>query len=140
MLMANEDMLNSFSTGARALIKSVSNTEASDIDSLIRVQGAVDKSNVTRQLLASWSIQQQEERRLRKIYSISFIAILAVQIVILNLLFFLIGIKTLIFTEVQINVFFVSVFAEIVSLVLIVTKYLFPRKNQEKVLEILKDL
>ena len=138
--MANEDMLNSFSTGARALIKSVSNTEASDIDSLIRVQGAVDKSNVTRQLLASWSIQQQEERRLRKIYSISFIAILAVQIVILNLLFFLIGIKTLIFTEVQINVFFVSVFAEIVSLVLIVTKYLFPRKNQEKVLEILKDL
>jgi hypothetical protein len=129
---------NVFSQKTSKLIKEVSEPNPTSIDDLIRVQEANDKSAVTKQLLTSWAAQQNEERKLRKIYAISIIVVLSLQVVMLNILFILLGNGSLSFSDTQINVFFISVFVEIVSLILIVTKYLFPKKTDSDILSIIK--
>ena len=86
------------------------------------------------------TIQQSAERKLRKLYAICFIIFLGVQLLSLIIAFFLIGFKIISIGGMQFNAFFISVFGEITALVLIVTKYLFPQRDNVKILELMKDM
>ncbi len=138
--MTDFDPVGLFSDGTKLLIKDVSSFSPSNIDDMLRVREADDRSHKLHILLSSWSEQQSQERKLRKIYAICFVILLCLQIVMMAVAFYLIGIGKFNITETQFNVFFVSIFGEIVSLVLIITKYLFPKDGDRKLLEMLKDL
>lgn len=129
-----------FSTSAQSVIADVSDYSPTTIDDMIKMQEASDKSHKLHKVLTSWSIQQSQERKLRRTYALCFIGFLGLQLVTLNIAFFLVGAHVISITEPQFNVLFVSTFGEIISLVLIVTKYLFPAKTDIKASDLLKDL
>ena len=54
--------------------------------------------------------------------------------------FFLIGCQVIVVSDLQFNTFFISSFGEIISLVFVVTKYLFSKNDDVKILETLKDM
>ena len=132
--------LDLFSEETKRVITNISNKSSKSIDELIKVQEASDKSHKLHSLLLSWENQQNEERKLRKLYSICFLVFLGIQLVLLNISFFFIGIKVITINDIQFNVFYGSMFGEIAALVLIVTRYLFPLKRDGKFLDMLKDL
>jgi hypothetical protein len=129
-----------FSEETRKLISSVSSDEPKSINDLLRVQAATDKSHITRGLLSSWETQQTQERKLRRLYAIGFMIILGIQILMMNILFILIGSKSLDFNTTQFNAFFISMFGEITALVLIITKYLFQQGSDSKIFDFFKKL
>lgn len=129
-----------FSDSTKKMIYEVSPAPVSSLEDLIKVQEATDKSHKLHSVLESWSEQKTEERKLRKLYALCFVVILGLQILVLNTVLILIGCKVLSISEVQFNVFFVSMFGEITAFVLIVTKYLFPQESDTKLIETIKDL
>lgn len=58
----------------------------------------------------------------------------------MNILFILIGSKSLDFNTTQFNAFFISMFGEITALVLIITKYLFQQGSDSKIFDFFKKL
>jgi len=138
--MADFNPIEIFSDQTQSVIAGVSDSIPKSIDDIIKVQEATDKSHKLHSLLYSWSTQQTQERRLRKLYAICFASFLGLQLIALNFAFFSIGSKTIVISEPQFNIFFGSMFGEITALVLIITRYLFPKHNETKVLEMLKDI
>jgi len=138
--MPNFNPVDLFSAEAQNSISSVSEQETNNIDDLIKVQAATDKSHIIHGLLYSWATQQSQERKLRRLYAICFMIVLGIQIILLNIVFILIGLGKLSISDVQFNAFFISMFGEIISLVLIITKYLFQKSNDSKLFELLKDI
>lgn len=139
--MDNENnMLELFSDSARKMIAAVDKNQLSSLEDLIKAQEATDRSHKLHAILTSWAVQESEERRLRKLYAVCFAVILALQIVFMNIIFLLIGFQLLTMTEVQSNIFFVSMFGEIIALVLIVTKYLFHESGNANFINAIKDL
>lgn len=129
-----------FSDSTNKMISEISSKPVSSLEDLIKAQEATDKSHKLHSVLESWSEQKTEERKLRKLYALCFVVILGLQIIILNTVLILVGCKVLSISEVQFNVFFVSMFGEITAFVLIVTKYLFPQESDSKLIETIKDL
>lgn len=89
-------------------------------------------------ILKVWEDQQNAERNLRKGYATCFMWLLAVQLVIINVVFVLIGCNILQYEQWTVNLFIVSVFGEIVGIVLIIVKYLFTSTNKEMI-DLIKD-
>ncbi|MEL7609884.1 MAG: hypothetical protein AAGU74_10290 [Bacillota bacterium] len=138
--MPNFNPVDLFSVKAQNSISSINEQETNNIDDLIKVQAATDKSHIIHGLLSSWATQQSQERKLRRLYAICFMFILGIQIILLNTVFILIGLDKLNISDIQFNAFFISVFGEIISLVLIITKYLFQKSNDSKLFELFKDI
>ena len=92
-----------------------------------------DKSLKINTILSTWSNQQNEERKIRKVFALALLICLFFQIIIINTTFFLIGFNVLIISQWLANTFILAVFAEIVSMSYIVLKYLFPRSSNELV-------
>lgn len=133
-------VLELFSDAAKKMIAAIDQTELSSLEDLIRAQEATDKSHKLHAILTSWAIQNSEERQLRKLYAVCFAIMLTIQIASMNIVFLLVGFQILAITETQFNVFFVSMFGEIIALVLIVTKYLFRKEGDTNFIDIIKDL
>ena len=94
-------------------------------DDLIKYQGALDRSRKLSVIITAWERQHTEERKLRRAFAIAIFILLALQTVMVNLAFFLIGTR-LLFVEVWVaNGFIISVFVELVALSTFVFKYLF---------------
>lgn len=132
--------LELFSDSAKKLITTVDQQKMSSLEDMIKLQEANDKSHKLHAVLESWSTQKSEERKLRKLYALCFVVILALQIIIMNVVFVLAGCSILTLSETQFNVFFVSMFGEIAALVLIITKYLFHQDSDTKLIDTIKDL
>lgn len=129
-----------FSKSANDLISQVNSQSASSLEDLIKAQEASDKSLKLHAVLDSWSNQKTEERKLRKLYALCFVVILAIQIIMMNVVYILIGCEVLKVGEAQFNVFYISMFGEIAAFVLIVTRYLFHQESDSKLIETIKDL
>lgn len=129
-----------FSDDAKKRIKTIDEQEVTSLDDLIRIQEATDRSHKLHAVLTSWSNQQTEERKLRKLYALCFVAILAIQIILMNVIFVLDCCGVLDLSETQFNIFYISMFGEIVALALIVTKYLFHKESETKLIETIKEL
>ena len=133
-------MLDLFSESTKRMITMVRPEAVQSVDDLLKIQEATDKSHKLHAILDSWSKQQTEERKLRKLYAICFAILLALQTLIATAVFILATLGLVSMTESQFNVFFISVFGEMVALVLIVTKYLFHRDGDSNLVEKIKDM
>ena len=102
-----------------------------DVDSWIRLQGAEDRRYKLRTVVEAWDSQQTEDRKMRRRYAKVFMWIIGLQILAINTAFFLIGFGIITIGKMTLEVFFVSVFAEIVSMTLVILKYLFPKLGTE---------
>ena len=138
--MSDYNPVDLFSNTAQDSIAKVGGIKAKNINDLIKMREATDKSYKIRRLIDSWAIQQSQERKLRKLYAVCFICFLAVQLFFMIVAFFLIGCQVIVVSDLQFNTFFISSFGEIISLVFVVTKYLFSKNDDVKILETLKDM
>ena len=139
-MMSDYNPVDLFSDTAQGSIANVDGVKAKNINDLIKMREATDKSYKICRLIQSWAIQQTQERQLRKLYAQCFIGFLAVQLLFMIVAFFLMGFQVIVVSDMQFNTFFISAFGEIASLVLIVTKYLFSKSDDVKILETLKDM
>lgn len=139
-MMDGREIKSIFSSGAQDQITDVSNDTPHTFSDLIEAQAAQDRSDKLHTILQIWAIQQSHERDLRKLYATALIIIIAVQVIFMILFFFLIGFRAFSISENQFSIFYVSVFGEITALILIVTKYLFPKDANSKMLEFMKEL
>ena len=98
-----------------------------------------DKSYKLRVIIKSWEKQQEEERKLRSNYAYWLLAGLFLQVLILYVSFFLLGLNYLNFDKWVINIFVVSVFGETIALVMVIIHNLFP-KNISGIMDIVKDV
>lgn len=129
-----------FSDAANKKIAEIDRNPIKSLEDMLKLQDAKDKSRKLYSVLELWVTQKSEERKLRKLYALCFMLILIIQIILLNAVFVLVGRNILTITEVQFNVFFVSMFGEITAFALIVTKYLFNQEGDVKTMDAIKEL
>jgi len=110
-----------------------------DIDSYIRIRDAEDRSYKLRAIVDAWDKQQSEDRKMRKGYAWFFIILIAIQIIAINAFFLLVGLKIIKIDPLFLKVFFIPVLAEIVTMTLVILKYLFPKSGSD-VLELIRKL
>lgn len=108
-----------------------SEVSTNDIDSYLKLRDAEDKRFKLKTVLDAWSLQQKEDREMRKRYATFFILILVAQIIFINIAFFFIGFGLINVKPTTLNIFIISVFGEIVSMTLVILKYLFPKTGAE---------
>ena len=97
-----------------------------EVDQYGRLQGIRERAKHHRTIINAWKQQQDQDRKLRRLYANWLMIVMSAQVVAINVLFFLVGRKALAFDRWTINIFVTAVFAEVGALVLLVVKYLFP--------------
>jgi len=98
----------------------------SDVETLDRYAQIRDRSYQLRTFVEAWKEQQNSDRKMRSRYATWILIVVSVQIILINIAFFMIGAKVLEIEKWVANVFITAVLIEVSSLVLIVVKYLFP--------------
>jgi hypothetical protein len=141
-----EDSLDSLPPELRAQVEKIgeavhSNEELDEkkIAGYERVTKAKDQSFKLTTLVNAWQRQNKAERKLRQKVAWCILVALAVQIILVNVTFFLIGFKVMVADAELAKIFILAVFAEIVAMVLIVLRYLFPQTGNE-FLQLIKEL
>jgi hypothetical protein len=102
-----------------------------DIDHLERIEDIRNRSRKIKTVLSAWETQQKEERVLRRTYANYLLAALFLQILLINAAFFGIGLGYLAVEKWVATTFIMAVFFEVVALVLVIVKYLFPKVGSE---------
>ncbi len=102
-----------------------------DVDVYGRLLEIEDKSYKLRTVLEAWERQQSEERALRQGYAKKILIALFVQMGLVNIAFFAIGLRWLAVEAWVANTFVMAVFGEIAAMALIVIKYLFPQVGSD---------
>lgn len=102
-----------------------------DIDRYERLEDIRNRSRKLRTVLNAWETQQREERALRRFYAKGLLGALFAQILLVNAAFFAIGLGYLTVDKWVATTFIMAVFVEIVALVTVVNKYLFPKVGSE---------
>ncbi len=122
--MLREDVL---SPDARRLIESIGSPVTNeDIAIYERIRRIEDSSFRIRTVVAAWEKQQTEERNLRSRYAKWIVIVLFLQIAVINVAFFLIGIGWLDIEEWVASSFIVGALLEISGMIFVVVRYLFP--------------
>jgi len=109
------------------------------IDEKIKIDQQNNNNYKIKTILSTWKEQQDADREMRKGYAIKLIWILAIQLLIINVDFFLIGLDILSYDQWVVNIFVASVFSEMAGMVLIIVKYLFVPFGKE-MLDLVKKL
>jgi len=109
------------------------------IDNYTRLQELEDCRKFLTMVIEAWEKQQTQDRDLRKKYADWLMYGMGAQILVINVVFVLLGLKVLAFEQWTANTFIMAVFVEISALVLLVVKYLFPHTS-DKVLELIDRL
>ena len=107
--------------------------ERLSLEERIKYEKQKNETTLINTILNVWEDQQNAERTLRKEYASCFIWVLALQLVVINVIFVLIGCNILKYEQWTANLFIVSVFGEIVGIVSIIVKYLFTSTNKEMI-------
>ena len=133
MMATHDELPATIKQVAEKVGKPLTSDEIADIGKLHDIQ---DRSKHHRTIVTAWKQQQEQDRKMRKIYATWLMIVMSCQIVGINTIFILIGCGVLTFDQWTTNTFVVSVFAEISALVLLVVKYLFPATS-DKVLDLI---
>ena len=102
-----------------------------DVDTYRQIREIEDKSYKLKIVLDAWKAQKKEERKWRNIYAGVLLGFLFIQIVVVNVSFFLIGAGKLKVEEWVANTFIIAVFGEVASMTLVIVRYLFPKTGEE---------
>ena len=122
--MLQEDVL---SPDARRLVESIGSPVTNeDVEIYERIRRIEDSSYSLRTVMVAWEKQQTEERNLRSRYAKWLVIVLSLQIVVINIAFFLIGFGWLNIEEWVASSFIVGALLEISSMIFVVVRYLFP--------------
>lgn len=92
-----------------------------------------DKSKTTKtDPLANEKIEDSKaDRKLKKTYATWFILILIGQLLIMNVVFFMVGFGYLTFQEWTLNLYMTGTLLEVFGVILVITKNLFPTKSDK---------
>jgi hypothetical protein len=96
------------------------------IDNIGRLRDIQERIKHHRTIVGAWKQQQDQDRKMRKLYANWLMGAMSAQVVAINIIFVLIGCGVLKFETWTANTFVTATFAEISALVLLVVKYLFP--------------
>jgi len=99
---------------------------ASALETLDKYTQIHDRSYQLHTFVEAWKEQQNSDRKMRATYATWLLIVVSVQILLINIAFFMIGARVLEVEKWVANVFITAVLVEVSSLVLIVVKYLFP--------------
>lgn len=116
-----------------------SSVNPEDVDSQIRATEASDRSYRVRTIINEWSIQQREDRALRRRYANWVLGFLGFELLFISVAFLLIGSGAIVVMESVSQVFIGSVFAQVIAVSAVVMKYLFP-DSSVRFLELLEKL
>jgi hypothetical protein len=108
-----------------------SQVTSADVDTYGRLREIEDKSRRSATLLQAWERQHTEERNLRRTYARWLLIALFVQMALVNLAFFALGLKWIQVEQWVANTFILAVFSEIASMTFFVIKYLFPKVSTD---------
>lgn len=123
----------------RALVKDIGRPVTSaDVDTYGRLKEIHDRSYRVRVIVKAWKDQQTQDRKMREQYARWLMLAMAVQAVIVNVAFVLMGFGLLTVEPWTARTFIMAVFAEIAALVLLVVKYLYT-PSTDKILDYLDD-
>jgi hypothetical protein len=106
------------------------------IDAIGKFQDIQERGKHHRTIVNAWKQQQDQDRKMRKLYATWLMLAMSVQVVVVNIIFVLIGCGVLKYEPWTANTFVMAVFAEVSALVLLVVKYLFP-STSDKILELI---
>lgn len=141
-----QDSLESLPPELRAQVESIGKAietgeELDDkkVSSYERVTKAKDQSYKLVTLVTAWQKQNKAERKLRQKVAWYILIALGIQIIIVNVVFSLMGFSIMDADIDLAKTFILAVFFEIVAMVLIVLRYLFPNVGNE-FLQLIKDL
>jgi hypothetical protein len=109
---------------------------SAEIDEIGKLQDIRERSRHHRTIVKAWKQQQDQDRKMRKMYATWLLLAMSIQIVGIHVIFILIGVGLLEFQQWTTNTFIVSVFAEVSAMALLVVKYLFPATS-DKVLDLI---
>jgi len=109
---------------------------SAEIDEIGKLQDIQERSRHHRTIINAWKQQQDQDRKMRKMYANWLMVAMSGQIVGINVIFILIGCGLLEFQQWTTNTFVMSVFAEVSAMALLVVKYLFPATS-DKVLDLI---
>ena len=114
----------------KALVTDVGRPITSDdIDTYGRLRKIEDRSHRVRIIISAWKTQQTQERNLRSKFANWLLIAVAVQSVLINIYFVLLGLDALRVEEWTSRVFILAVFTEMATLITLVVKYLFARDD-----------
>lgn len=135
-----QELLNSIPPELRAQVEAVGPPVGpGELESFERVTRARDQSYKLQTLVTAWKLQNEAERGLRQKVAWYILGALGLQILLVNVCYFLIGFNVLHVDADLSKLFVLAVFAEVAAMVLIVLRYLFPQVGNE-FLQLIKDL
>lgn len=102
-----------------------------DVDEFVRLQDASERLTHLRTFIRAWSQQQKEERALRKTYATALIAILASELALTFLAFYLLAFKVGTSGGTPLAAFLVTALVQSAALVMVVVRYLFPDRTAD---------
>lgn len=102
-----------------------------EIEVFGRYQEITDRSAKLRTVLAAWERQHTEERQMRQRYAVWLLAGMFVQMALVNVAFFAIGLAWIQVSQWVATSFILAVFGEISGMVLFIVKYLFPKVSSD---------
>ena len=127
-------------TEFQAFVKEIGDPVTSDqLDNYGKYKKIHDKSFRLRTIVEAWKDQQTEDRKMRKAFAIAILVALFLQVLTINVAFFLIGFGVINVPHWVASTFIVSVFTEIISMTMLVLRYLFPKVGSE-VMSLIKKL
>lgn len=109
------------------------------VDDRVKIEQQNNNNYKVKTIVSSWEQQQNSDRFMRNGYAKVLMCVLAIQLLVINIIFVLIGVKVLFYEQWVINVFIISVFGEIASMVVIIVRYLFIPVGKDMI-NLIKDL
>lgn len=108
-----------------------------------QIQAADDQSYKIRTVIDTWKEQQKEERNMRRNIAYFIMGALFIEIIVGNVILFLLGVEKLNLSEWVSNVFYVGMYTQVVAIATIVVRNLFPKPlkdNSASISELIEKL
>lgn len=125
-MSSEETFLRSFPRFVESIGRQVT---SDDIDTYARLTQIEDTSYRIRMIVEAWAKRQTEERALRLQYAKWLLIALSLQVALVNITFFLIGLNVLSVEKWVATSFILGVFAEVTGMTLVVIRYLFAQPS-----------
>lgn len=106
-----------------------------DLERTERLTRMQDDSWVVHEVIQVWRQESESERGLRRMYATAMLIALCVETAFASLMFLLIGLSVLQTSTWVANVFFATVFGQVATGALAITKYLFPADRTDALLD-----
>lgn len=127
----SENILDTFKYTKNIVAEIGSAVTSDDIDTYRQLREIEDRSYKLKIVLDAWKAQKKEERNWRNIYAGVLLGFLFIQIIVVNISFFLIGVGKLEIEKWVANTFIIAVFGEVASMTLVIVRHLFPKTGDE---------